>query len=257
MSRLAVSPVFSLSSSPLAVQLSVLSFGGCSACSGRFRRHSHGRAAARVVLPKPLHVCVSYLYDCHSLSSSESRAEGRYEKVMDSSHVRGNWRLLGGSLSGCFARCWPQRNAFLHTLAVLARSDICRLGVMALLRDIVNGALPDEARQLLLASRLVALTKPSGDGYRPIAVGELFYRLAAIVAVRRVSSEAARLLSPHQFGIGVPAGGEKIVHSLQHELTDTSKRLAMLQVDIANAFNSCDRARLLCELYALPGLQSV
>ena len=144
-----------------------------------------------------------------------------------------------------------------NMLAVLARSDICRLGVMALLRDIVNGALPDEARQLLLASRLVALTKPSGDGYRPIAVGELFYRLAAIVAVRRVSSEAARLLSPHQFGIGVPAGGEKIVHSLQHELTDTSKRLAMLQVDIANAFNSCDRARLLCELYALPGLQSV
>jgi hypothetical protein len=75
-----MSPVFFLSSSPLAVQLLVLSFGGCSACSGRYRRHSHGRAAARVVLPKPLHVCVSYLYDCHSLSSSESRAEGRYEK---------------------------------------------------------------------------------------------------------------------------------------------------------------------------------
>ena len=31
----------------------------------------------------------------------------------------------------------------------------------------------------------------------------------------------------------------------------------MLQLDIANAFNSCDRARLLRELYALPGLQSV
>ena len=80
MSRLAVSPVFF--SSPLAVQLLVLSFGGCSACSGRYRRHSHGRAAARVVLPKPLHVCVSYLYDCHPLSSSESRAEGRYDNTI-------------------------------------------------------------------------------------------------------------------------------------------------------------------------------
>ena len=128
---------------------------------------------------------------------------------------------------------------------------------MALLRDIINGELPDDARQLLLASRLVALTKPNSDGYRPIAVGELFYKLAAVVAVRRVSAEAAQLLAPQQYGIGMAAGAEKIIHSLQHELTDTDKRLALLQLDIANAFNSCDRARLLHELYALPGLQSV
>ena len=143
-----------------------------------------------------------------------------------------------------------------NMLALLARSSVCRLGVTALLRDIINGALDDDARQLLLASRLVALTKPGG-GHRPIAVGEMFYRLAAIVAVRRVSGKAAELLSPHQYGIGVPGGAEKIVHSLQHELTDRDKRLAMLQLDIANAFNTCDRARLLSELYELPDLQSV
>ena len=142
-----------------------------------------------------------------------------------------------------------------NMLSILVQSDICRLGVIALLRDIVNGELPDDARQLLLASRLVALTKPNSDGYRPIAVGELFYRLAAIVAVRRVSTEAARLLAPHQYGMGVAAGAEKIIHSLQHELTDTDKRLAMLQLDITNAFNSCDRARLLRELYGLTDLQ--
>ena len=129
-----------------------------------------------------------------------------------------------------------------NMLSILVRSDICRLGVIALLRDIINGELPDEARQLLLASRLVALTKPSSDGYRPIAVGELFYRLAAIVAVRRVSGEAASLLAPHQYGIGVAGGAEKILHSLQHELTDGDKRLALLQLDITNAFNTCDRS---------------
>ena len=142
-----------------------------------------------------------------------------------------------------------------NMLALLVQSDICRLGVIALLRDIVNGELPDDARQLLLASRLVALTKPNSDGYRPIAVGELFYRLAAIVAVRRVSTAAARLLAPHQYGMGVAAGAEKIIHSLQHELADTDKRQAMLQLDMSNAFNSCDRARLLRELYGLPDLQ--
>ena len=55
----------------------------------------------------------------------------------------------------------------------------------------------------------------------------------------------------------MPAGAERIVHSLQHELTDTDKRLALLQLDIANAFNSCDRVRVLRELYARPELQSV
>ena len=53
----------------------------------------------------------------------------------------------------------------------------------------------------------------------------------------------------------VAAGAEKIVHSLQHELTDTDQRLSLLQLDITNAFNSCDRAHLLRELYALPELQ--
>ena len=86
-------------------------------------------------------------------------------------------------------------------------------------------------------------------------MGELFYRLAAIVAVRRVSKQAAELLAPHQYGLGVAAGAEKIVHSLQHELTDKDKRLALLQLDIANAFNSCDRARLLAQLYELPDLE--
>ena len=143
-----------------------------------------------------------------------------------------------------------------NMLSILVRSDICRLGVIALLRDIINGELPDDARQLLLASRLVALTKPSNDGCRPIAVGELFYRLAAIVAVRRVSGEAASLLAPHQYGIGVAGGAEKILHSLQHELADSDKRLALLQLDITNAFNTCDRARLLRELYGLTDLQS-
>ena len=51
-------------------------------------------------------------------------------------------------------------------------------------------------------------------------------------------------------------GAEKILHSLQHELTDSDKRLALLQLDITNAFNTCDRARLLRELYGLTDLQS-
>jgi hypothetical protein len=83
------------------------------------------------------------------------------------------------------------------------------------------------------------------------------YRLAAIIAVNQVSTEAAALLAPHQYGVGVPAGAERILHALQHKLTDKEERLALLQLDISNAFNTCDRARLLQELYAIPALQSI
>ena len=143
-----------------------------------------------------------------------------------------------------------------NMLSSLVPSDICRLGIIALLRDIINGSLPSDARELLLASRLVALNKPT-TGCRPIAVGELMYRLAAVAAMRKVSVAAAQLLAPHQYGVGVPSGAERILHSVQQELTDTGTRVAMLQLDISNAFNSCDRARLLTQLYALPQLQTI
>ena len=58
-----------------------------------------------------------------------------------------------------------------NMLAILAQSDICLLGVAALLRDIINGELPDEARQLLLSSRLVGHTKEERLSWRG---GELF-----------------------------------------------------------------------------------
>jgi hypothetical protein len=124
-----------------------------------------------------------------------------------------------------------------NMLSSLVMSDICRAGIRALLKDIINGSLPEEARQYLLASRLVGLNKPTG-GLRPIAVGELFYRLAGIIAVSKVLSPAAALLAPHQYGVGVSCGAERIVHSLQHSLTDGAAKLALLKVDITNAFNT-------------------
>ena len=140
-----------------------------------------------------------------------------------------------------------------NMLSSLAESSICRGGIIALLKDITNGNIPDEARQYLLASRLVGLNKPDA-GVRPIAVGELFYRLAGVIAVRKVTAAAAELLSPHQYGIGVSGGAERIVHSMQYSLLDKTVKRAVLKVDISNAFNSCDRAAMLQKLYATPQL---
>ena len=143
-----------------------------------------------------------------------------------------------------------------NMLSSLVESALCRAGIIALLSDILNGRLPEQARQYLLSSRLVGLTKPD-DGVRPIAIGEMFYRLAAVLAVRRVTAAAATLLAPHQYGIGVPGGGERILHSMQHTLTDKQARLAAAKIDISNAFNCCDRARLLDRLYHTPELSAI
>jgi hypothetical protein len=99
------------------------------------------------------------------------------------------------------------------------------------------------------------LNKPGSSGLRPIAMGEMFYRLAALIMTRKVATTTASLLSPHQYGVGVSSGAERIVHSLQHTLTDATHRLSVLQVDISNAFNACDRGRMLRELYSTPQLQ--
>jgi len=57
--------------------------------------------------------------------------------------------------------------------------------------------------------------------------------------------------------VGVSSGAERVVHSLQRALTDPARCLSLLQVDISNAFNACDRARVLRELYRTPQLSSL
>ena len=59
-----------------------------------------------------------------------------------------------------------------NLLSSLAESDICRAGVVCLLKDILNDNLPIEARQYLLASRLVALNKPTPIEATPPAASE-------------------------------------------------------------------------------------
>jgi hypothetical protein len=89
-------------------------------------------------------------------------------------------------------------------------------------------------------------------------VGELFYRTAGVIMMRKVSNIAAEVLAPHQYGVGVPSGAERILHSVQHSLTDgSSSQLALLKIDISNAFNACDRARVLRELYNTPQLSAL
>ena len=129
-----------------------------------------------------------------------------------------------------------------NMLSMLVESDVCFAGIIALLRDIINGKLPDSARQLLLASRAIGLGKPPTTASAP-SPSVSCSTLAGVIAVRRIAMTARELLAPHQYGMGVANGAERILHSLQHALTDKETKTALLRLDISNAFNSCDRAR--------------
>jgi phage tail protein X len=164
-------------------------------------------------------------------------------------------------------------------LEVLATDTHCVTAFALVVQHIVNDTLPATVRTILTTSCLVSLVKDDHGGRRPVAVGEIFYRLAARYALSRVLHSARKALQPHQFGLGEPDGCTQIVQSLQHLLTlpptapppgprphhqfafssprppplpydPTPRPLACLSIDIANAFNSIDRAAVLHAAYA-------
>jgi hypothetical protein len=85
-------------------------------------------------------------------------------------------RLCNGSSAGLSG--WNADH-----LIVLVNDTTCMSGLAKLVCDILNDRLSDEARQYVVACHLVCLPKDNDENnLRPIAIGEIFYRLAAAIA---------------------------------------------------------------------------
>jgi hypothetical protein len=110
--------------------------------------------------------------------------------------------------------------------------------LVTLTGQIAVGTAP--GRDLLCAARLTPLIKPDG-GIRPVAVGELFYRLAmkAIFATNFRSD----MLSNHQFGVGSKGGVEPIVQAIRRaaEGDPLFPYSHLFALDSVNAFNTLKR----------------
>ena len=96
------------------------------------------------------------------------------------------------------------------------------------------------------ASRLVALSKPSGD-VRPIAVGECIRRLTDKTLCLQKKESFSSFLSPLQHGVAVEGGPELIVHHISL-LLESNPDWVILKTDLKNAFNSVSRSHLLPEV---------
>jgi hypothetical protein len=93
---------------------------------------------------------------------------------------------------------------------------------------------------MLCASRLTPLRKPDG-GLRPIAVGDMIYRLATKAIVRH--SNRRDFLLPYQFGVGSKGGVEPVVRAVERALEGALDRpyTHLTSLDFSNAFNTVDR----------------
>ena len=77
--------------------------------------------------------------------------------------------------------------------------------ITAVVKHMLEGRLPQEFAPFVTMAPLMALAKPNG-GVRPIAVGEIWRRLASKVAMRQVRGGAAAVLEPEQVGVYTQGG---------------------------------------------------
>ena len=109
-----------------------------------------------------------------------------------------------------------------------------------LIKQVIQNQAP--GKQMLCASRLTPLAKPDG-GVRPIAVGELFYRLIMKCIIRKYFYRSS--LHPYQLGVGSKGGVEPIVYAMETFIeAEPAKYSHVISLDFSNAFNTLNRSTL-------------
>ena len=139
-------------------------------------------------------------------------------------------------------------------LKALVYDEQCLAGLTTLTMAIVNGELKGRAKTLLLSSVLIGLPKPNG-GTRPIAMGEIFYKLAGAYMLRLVKEPAREALGSAQFAFA-PGGAEAAVLCLRTALLE-HPTWCIMACDIKNAFNARNRYQILETLYQHKELNAV
>jgi hypothetical protein len=140
------------------------------------------------------------------------------------------------------------RSALLH-------DDTAFDGGLWLINAQLAGTLPHSEN--LLASRLIPVSKltlaellmlPEGavPDVRPIAIGEVWNRLAGLCALASLPGIGPSL-QPHQLGVGVRGGAQIVGHAVR--ASSSNPETVTMQVDVQNAFNSLSRQTLLNRVF--------
>jgi hypothetical protein len=121
----------------------------------------------------------------------------------------------------------------------------CLAGLSVLIKHIINGVAP----RVLLASHLIGRHKRDSVRLRPIAMCEVFLKIAEIYVLDLLDFQDAFPKNGIQLGVKMRCGVEAIVHSVQSSLDAGD---SLLSLDFKNAFNSISRATIADELHRHP-----
>jgi hypothetical protein len=116
--------------------------------------------------------------------------------------------------------------------------------VLALINAIVGGKLPHVP--CLLDSTLLGFEKPGGNGIRPIAIGEVWLRLAGLCAMAACPG-AGQALAPLQLGVGVKGGSQILGHAIRTGVA-ADPSCVTIQLDFRNAYNTLGRGPALAAI---------
>ena len=133
-------------------------------------------------------------------------------------------------------------------LLPLLKDDEARELLASFFQLLINGTLP---KQPLLGCFLIPVAKTPVK-VRPIALGEVFFRIATRLAHGRVSAaHLEQFFGDIQLAF-VPGASETAVHRIVSEAMQPG--YAALGVDIANAFNTLDRAKAIQAIFDDPNM---
>ena len=116
------------------------------------------------------------------------------------------------------------------------------LSILSLfLSSLANGKL---SNHLWTTSRAVLIPKPEAGKFRPIGIGEAWYRLLGRCILKDVGAEVGQQLKPIQMGCGV-SGGSEIAARMAQVFLDAHPCHILIKTDFKNAFNLTPRRLML------------
>ena len=135
-------------------------------------------------------------------------------------------------------------------LLPLLEDDICHEGITLLVQLIANNQLDPHSRRLLTSSLLLGIPKPDSDALRPLAMGELFLKLAAKYCHNMDKGNHTDIFEPIQLALDSPSGAERAMQRVQAAIEANPTEHITLHLDSVNAFNAADRAAMLSSVYS-------
>ena len=155
----------------------------------------------------------------------------------------------GSSPGGTKFRIQHLCEAIYGTTAPVAQE--CLVELTKWINLLLSGKFDKRLAPWIGGAPLTALNKKNNDGFRPIAVGDVFRRLISRLCCASVYSRLPETLIPKgQFGVGVRGGMEALIHSTKYILAQygSQEDMCILKVDFTNAFNECSRQTFLNQI---------